>query len=164
MASDSELPTWPEIENHALQHLDAARNEMSEVRSDWLRSDWLRSDWRPIGSPLTDSQASARARVLYLVSEVKDLIDRARWREMSIAATAAARPLRQRRYRYREPGGCPFPAGGRLVHGTPPAAWDSGVKLRPWRCAAAARRRPGAAAGPGPVGCSHSPERSGIST
>jgi hypothetical protein len=35
---DSQLPTWAEIEGHALRHLDAARNEMSEVR-DWLNSD-----------------------------------------------------------------------------------------------------------------------------
>lgn len=67
-----ELPTWPEIENHALTHLDAARNEMSEVR------DWLRSDWRPLGSPLTDAQADARDGVLRITGEVKDLIDQAK--------------------------------------------------------------------------------------
>ena len=47
MASDRELPTWGEIEDRALRHLGAARNEMSEVR------DWLNSDWSPPGSPLT---------------------------------------------------------------------------------------------------------------
>jgi hypothetical protein len=72
MASDSELPTWDEIERHALRHLDAARSEMSEVR------DWLRSDWRPLGSPLTDSAAEARREVLRIVGEVKNLIDKAK--------------------------------------------------------------------------------------
>ena len=35
---EHELPTYTEIEKHALEHLDAARSEMSQVR-DWLRSD-----------------------------------------------------------------------------------------------------------------------------
>jgi hypothetical protein len=69
---DSELPTWGEIENHALRHLDAARNEMSEVR------DWLHSDWRPLGSPLTKPAADARSEVLRITGEVKDLIDQAK--------------------------------------------------------------------------------------
>ncbi len=67
--ADSELPTWDEIENHALRHLHAARNEMSEVR------DWLNSDWRPLGSPLTTEQAGARREVLRITGEVKSLID-----------------------------------------------------------------------------------------
>jgi hypothetical protein len=66
------LPTWPEIEAHALRHLDAARNEMSEVR------DWLRSDWRPAGTPLTPVAADARREVLRMVGEVKDAVDRAK--------------------------------------------------------------------------------------
>jgi hypothetical protein len=70
--NDSELPTWGEIENHALHHLDAARNEMSEVR------DWLRSDWRPLGSPLTGAAAGARSEVLRITGEVKSLIDQAK--------------------------------------------------------------------------------------
>ena len=72
MASDSELPTWREIEDDALRHLDTARNEMSEVR------DWLRSDWRPLGSPLTPAAADARSEVLRIVGEVKNLIDQAK--------------------------------------------------------------------------------------
>lgn len=72
MASDRELPTWPEIEAHALRHLDTARNEMSDVR------DWLHSDWRPLGSPLTAEQAGARRKVLRIVGEVKSLIDQAK--------------------------------------------------------------------------------------
>jgi hypothetical protein len=72
VASESELPTWGEIESHALRHLDAARNEMSEVR------DWLRSDWRPIGSPLPAADATARGEVLRIVAEVKNLIDQAK--------------------------------------------------------------------------------------
>ncbi len=72
MASDSELPTWGEIERHTLRHLDAARSEMSEVR------DWLRSDWRPLGSPLTGPAAAARTEVLRIVGEVKGLIDQAK--------------------------------------------------------------------------------------
>jgi len=72
MASDGSLPTWGEIEAHALRHLDAARNEMSEVR------DWLNSDWKPLGSPLSNSQADARAEVLRIIGQVKDLIDQAK--------------------------------------------------------------------------------------
>lgn len=72
MASESELPTWGEIEGRALRHLHAARNEMSEVRN------WLRSDWRPLGSPLSDADAKARAEVLRIAAEVKRLIDQAK--------------------------------------------------------------------------------------
>lgn len=66
------LPTWPEIEAHALGHLHAARNEMSEVR------DWLNSDWRPAGSSLAHAEAEARREVLKIVGEVKNLIDEAK--------------------------------------------------------------------------------------
>lgn len=69
---ESELPTWAEIVNHALHHLDDARDEMSSVR------DWLNSDWRPLGSPLTTPEADARGEVLRIVGEVKDLIDQAK--------------------------------------------------------------------------------------
>lgn len=72
MASEAELPTWPEIEQHALDHLHAARNEMSEVR------DWLRSDWKPLGSPLSDTEARARSEVLRIADQVKGLIDQAK--------------------------------------------------------------------------------------
>jgi hypothetical protein len=72
MASDSELPTWDEIERHALRRLNAARNEMSEVR------DWLNSDHSPPGSPLTTAQAGARREVLRITGEVKRLIDQAK--------------------------------------------------------------------------------------
>jgi hypothetical protein len=68
----SELPTWSEIEDSALRHLDAARGEMSEVR------DWLRSDWRPLGTPLTPAQAAARDEVLRIAGQVKDLVDKAK--------------------------------------------------------------------------------------
>jgi hypothetical protein len=66
MASNSELPTWDEIERHALRHLDTARNEMSDVR------DWLKSDGCP------SSAADARREVLRIVGEVKGLIDQAK--------------------------------------------------------------------------------------
>jgi hypothetical protein len=72
MAADADLPTWREIENHALRHLHSARNEMSEVR------DWLNSDWRPLGSPLTRSAADVRSEVLRITGQVKDLIDQAK--------------------------------------------------------------------------------------
>lgn len=72
MTAENKLPTWSEIESHALRHLDAARNEMSEVR------DWLRSDWRPVGSPLTGASARKRTEVLRIAGEVKDLIDQAK--------------------------------------------------------------------------------------
>jgi hypothetical protein len=67
-----ELPAWDEIEDRALCHLHAARNEMSEVR------DWLNSDHRPPGSPLTAAQAGARREVLRITGEVKRLIDQAK--------------------------------------------------------------------------------------
>ena len=69
---DGSLPTWAEIEAHAIRHLHAARNEMSEVR------DWLNSDWRPAGSTLTPAAADARREVLQIVGEVKEAIDRAK--------------------------------------------------------------------------------------
>lgn len=72
MARENELPTWSEIESHALTHLDAARNEMSEVR------DWLRSDWRPLGSPLTEAAARRRTEVLRIAAQVKNMIDQAK--------------------------------------------------------------------------------------
>jgi hypothetical protein len=72
MASDSELPTWTEIERHALDHLDEARRALSGVR------DWLISDWRPLGSPLSDSAAEARSEVLRIVGQMKGLIDQAK--------------------------------------------------------------------------------------
>jgi len=72
MSSESELPTRAEIKAGALRHLDAARQEMSEIR------DWLNSDWRPLGVPLTDSQAQARSEALRSVGEVKNLIDQAK--------------------------------------------------------------------------------------
>jgi hypothetical protein len=72
MASAGELPTWGEIETHALRHFNTARNEMSEVR------DWLNSDHRPLGSPLTTAQAGARREVLRITGEVKQLIDQAK--------------------------------------------------------------------------------------
>jgi hypothetical protein len=69
---EHELPTYAEIEKRALAHLDAARNEMSEVR------DWLRSDWRPLGTPRPDGAADASAEVLNIVGKVKTLIDQAK--------------------------------------------------------------------------------------
>lgn len=69
---EASLPTWEEVEAHALRHLDAARNEMSEVR------DWLRSDWRPLGSPLSDADAAAQGEVLRIAGEVRNLIDQAK--------------------------------------------------------------------------------------
>lgn len=72
MASDSELPTWAQIEDHVLFHLDEARNQMSEVR------DWLKSDWRPLGSPPPAGTGSTRVEVLRIVGEVKNLIDQAK--------------------------------------------------------------------------------------
>lgn len=72
MAADGSLPTRSEIKGHALRHLDAARNEMSEVR------DWLNSDWRPRGSPLSDADADALSKVLQIAGEVKNLIDQAK--------------------------------------------------------------------------------------
>jgi hypothetical protein len=70
--NDDSLPTWPEIEAHALRHLHRARTEMAEVR------DWLNSDWRPAGSPLSDAEAKARSEVRRIVRDVKRLIDQAK--------------------------------------------------------------------------------------
>jgi hypothetical protein len=70
--NEAELPTRGEIKDHALSHLNAARNEISEVR------DWLNSDWRPLGSPLSDADSTARSEVLRIAGEVKRLIDQAK--------------------------------------------------------------------------------------
>jgi hypothetical protein len=69
---DHGLPTYTEIEEHALKHLDRARTEMSGVR------DWLRSDWRPLGSPRPAGGAESRDEVMRIVGEVKILIDQAK--------------------------------------------------------------------------------------
>jgi hypothetical protein len=69
---EHELPTYAEIERHALNHLDRARNEMSQAR------DWLRSDWRPLGSPRPDGAAEACEQVMDIVGQVKQLIDKAK--------------------------------------------------------------------------------------
>jgi hypothetical protein len=69
---EHELPTYAEIEKRALEHLDAARNEMSEVR------DWLRSDWRPLGSPRPGGAADACNEVMDIIGQVKTLIDQAK--------------------------------------------------------------------------------------
>lgn len=66
--NEAELPTWPEIKDSALGHLSEARNEMSDAR------DELNSDL-PGGASLADAQADARAEVLRIVGEVKNLID-----------------------------------------------------------------------------------------
>lgn len=66
------LPTWPEIKGHAVDHLHAARIEMSDAR------DWLNSDWRPAGQPLTGAEAKARHEALRIVGHVKELIDEAK--------------------------------------------------------------------------------------
>jgi hypothetical protein len=71
-SGNRKLPTWGEIEAHAVGHLDAARNQMSEVR------DWLNSDWHPLGTPLPDADAAARREVLRIVGDVKNLIDQAK--------------------------------------------------------------------------------------
>jgi hypothetical protein len=72
MACESNLPTWPEIERHALGHLHTARTELTDVQ------DWLRSDWSPAGSELTGAQSKARSEVTRLASQAKRLIDQAK--------------------------------------------------------------------------------------
>lgn len=69
---EHELPTYAEMERRAIEHLDRARNEMSEAR------DWLRSDWRPLGSPRPPGAADARDKVMDVIGEVKGLIDEAK--------------------------------------------------------------------------------------
>lgn len=68
MASDSSLSAWPLISGHALTHLAAARNEMSEA-ANWLRG---------IDSPLTPAQREAAREALMLAGQAKDLIDQAK--------------------------------------------------------------------------------------
>lgn len=72
MAPENQLPTWDEIVTSTLTELDAARNGLSEAAS------WLRSDWRPLGSPLPDAGAAARAEVMDLIGKAKALIDQAK--------------------------------------------------------------------------------------
>jgi hypothetical protein len=65
MAAD--LPAWPVIKRHALDHLDAARNEASKA-ADWLRG---------IDSPLTPAQSEAAREALKLADQARNLIDQA---------------------------------------------------------------------------------------
>lgn len=67
MMSDN-LPGWPEITGHTLDHLDTARNEASKA-ADWLRG---------IDSPLTPAQAEAASEALKLANQAKTLIDQAK--------------------------------------------------------------------------------------
>lgn len=67
-----ELPTYDEIEKHALEHLDRARNELSEAR------DWLRSDWHPVGSPRPADAGDADG-VIGFIGGAKRLIDQAKY-------------------------------------------------------------------------------------
>jgi hypothetical protein len=62
------LPAWPEIKGSALRHLDAARNEISEV-GNWLRS---------IDSPLTPAEARSAGEARKLCAQIKNLIDEAK--------------------------------------------------------------------------------------
>jgi hypothetical protein len=64
----ADLPAWPEIKGHALGHLDAAGNEISEV-ADWLRG---------IDSPLTPAETGATREALRLACRARDLIDEAK--------------------------------------------------------------------------------------
>lgn len=68
---ESELPTWPEIERHALGELDEARNHVAEA------GNWLRSDWQPPGSPLTSAQGRRRGEVMRIAAQMEGLIDQA---------------------------------------------------------------------------------------
>ena len=60
-----DLPAWPEIKDHALTHLDGARNEASEA-ANWLRG---------IDSPLTPGQRKAAREALRLANQAKNLLD-----------------------------------------------------------------------------------------
>ncbi len=68
MAADDTLPAWPEIRAHALGHLDAARNEISEA-ANWLRA---------IDSPLTPAEARSADQARKLSAQIKNLIDDAK--------------------------------------------------------------------------------------
>jgi hypothetical protein len=67
--SEAELPAWAEVEAHAVRHLNAARNEMSDAR------DWLNSD---LSVPPSAADVRARSEVLRIAGEVKRLIDQAK--------------------------------------------------------------------------------------
>lgn len=68
MDANAGLPAWPEIQGHALGHLDTARNEASKA-ADWLRG---------IDSPLTPAQAEAAREALKLANQAKNLLDEAK--------------------------------------------------------------------------------------
>lgn len=69
---EHELPTWPNLVEHAIDALNKARNNMSTAR------DWLKSDWRPPENSLTDTAADARTTVFTLISTIKDQTDEAK--------------------------------------------------------------------------------------
>lgn len=70
--TEADLPTRAEVKSRALEHLHRARVAMADAR------DELNSDWRPLGAPLSDTDATARSEALRIVGEVKALIDEAK--------------------------------------------------------------------------------------
>jgi len=66
------LPTPDQMLAAADRELDNAYRALSDA------ADWLRSDWRPIGSCLTDRQATRRTQIHKAVTAAKTAINNGR--------------------------------------------------------------------------------------
>ena len=66
------LPTREEVFANAVRDLDRAYRALGDA------ADWLRSDWTPLGSPLTDDQATRRTRMFDQIDRAKAAINRAK--------------------------------------------------------------------------------------
>lgn len=66
------LPTADEILDRANDCLSVAYRALGDA------GDWLRSDWRPVGSSMTDEQATKRDAMWKAIEDAKSAINRGR--------------------------------------------------------------------------------------
>lgn len=60
--------------DNAVKLLDQAYQALGDA------ANWLRSDWTPVGSPLTDAQATCRSRMFDEIDKAKAAINQAKGR------------------------------------------------------------------------------------
>lgn len=71
-----QLPTADQILVSADGEMDRAFGFLSDAyRAFGDASDWLRSDWRPVGSSLTEAQASTRIQMREVIAAAKRAIN-----------------------------------------------------------------------------------------
>jgi hypothetical protein len=71
-SSGNPLPTAAEMLQQAETELDRAYRALGNA------ADWLRSDWRPVGSPLTSTQATRRSAMFTALETAKAAINQAK--------------------------------------------------------------------------------------